>query len=577
MPTSDSTDTPQSIQTTALSRRTLLKGSALGAAALLVDATVGQTIGLPGAPVEAAELTGPSTTLTPYLVPTAPGVEFTAILTVGDLPADNGYRMVGIPDGLGAFLNGGGRGYDRSNDRRDSDERGRDRDTFTVLMNHELGNAAGIVRAHGSKGAFVSEWRIRRSDLKVLEGRDFTPDAAHVYNWVGGKYVQGTTAWNRFCSADLADPSAYRFRDLGTSQRIYLNGEENNDGRAWAHIATGPNRGQSWELPRLGRLAWENAVASPFPQEKTIVIGLDDGDLSTAATTAAPCEIWVYVGTKTRTGNEIERAGLTNGKLYGMRVTVAGAPLAEEGALTALGGATDTSTGSAGRFSLTLMGPAATPGDVSAWNTGAQLTADSVAKGLFRMRRIEDGAWDPRPGKSRDFYFVTTAITDPAPATTFTPSRLWRLRFDDIENPEAGGTITNLLPNASPQRMMDNICIDGLGRILIQEDLGNSATIGKVWMYIIDTGALIEIAQHNPTLFDPTSPHFMTADEEASGVIDASDILGDGWFLLDVQNHRAIPAPITPAPALDPYGLVQHGQLLAMYVPPRLGRGRGSN
>lgn len=297
-----------------LSRRALLQGSAVGAAALLLDSTLGTRLRA----ASAAASMGPSTTVTPYLLPSlAEGVDVTSLLTVADLPADNGYRMVGIPDGLGAFDNGDG--------------------TFTLLMNHELGSTAGIVRAHGSKGAFVSEWEIRKSDMHVLSGRDFTPSAAHVYNWSAGGYVTGTTAWQRFCSADLADPTAFGYRGLGTGERIYLNGEESDAGRAYAHIATGPNRGESWQLPKLGRLAWENAVASPHPQEKTIVVCLDDGDLSTAATTPAPCEIFVYVGTKTSEGNEIERAGLTNGKLYGMQVTVGGNPVLEEHVSNVLG------------------------------------------------------------------------------------------------------------------------------------------------------------------------------------------------------------------------------------------------
>jgi hypothetical protein len=61
-----------------------------------------------------------------------------------------GYRMAGIPDGLGAYDNGNG--------------------TFTVLMNHELGNTAGDVRAHGSKGAYVSDLTIDKATLSVLGG-----------------------------------------------------------------------------------------------------------------------------------------------------------------------------------------------------------------------------------------------------------------------------------------------------------------------------------------------------------------------------------------------------------------------
>lgn len=80
-------------------------------------------------------ITGPSSSQTPYLTPTAPGWSSTSILTVGD--AIGGYQMVGIPDGLGAFSNGDG--------------------TMTVLANHELGNTSGTIRGHGAIGAFVSK------------------------------------------------------------------------------------------------------------------------------------------------------------------------------------------------------------------------------------------------------------------------------------------------------------------------------------------------------------------------------------------------------------------------------------
>ena len=48
--------------------------------------------------------TGPSSSQSPYVTPTAPGVEVTSILTVGDSVGN--YTMVGIPDGLGAYDNG---------------------------------------------------------------------------------------------------------------------------------------------------------------------------------------------------------------------------------------------------------------------------------------------------------------------------------------------------------------------------------------------------------------------------------------------------------------------------------------
>jgi len=58
--------------------------------------------------------------------------------------------------------------------------------------------------------------------------------------------------------------------------------------------------------------------------------------------------------------------------------------------------------------------------------------------------------------------------------------------------------------------------------------------------------------------------HPSTQDEESSGIIDASDILGRGWFLLDVQAHKL---------SADPE-LVEGGQLLALFVDPRIGDNR---
>jgi hypothetical protein len=48
----------------------------------------------------------------------------------------------------------------------------------------------------------------------------------------------------------------------------------------------------------------------------------DDGNINPAsAASANPCEVFIYIGSKQASGNEIERAGLTNGKFYGVRVS----------------------------------------------------------------------------------------------------------------------------------------------------------------------------------------------------------------------------------------------------------------
>jgi hypothetical protein len=247
--------------------------------------------------------------------------------------------------------------------------------------------------------------------------------------------------------------------------------------------------------------------------------------------------VYVYAGAKQQQGGPIERAGLTNGALYGVAVSEM---VDEPGTADPLGG-DDMST-----FTL------APHGNVENWS-GQQLQDDSELKNVTEFLRPEDGHWDP--SNPNHFYFVTTAAFNQ-------PSRLWRLEFTDRTNPALGGTIRLLLEGDEPAgtdqyRMLDNMTIDRHGHVLIQEDPGNNAYIARIWQYDIATGTLTEIAHHDPARFVAGGSMFLTQDEESSGIIDASVLLGDGWFLLDVQAH------FTHA---DPE-LVQGGQLLALYNP----------
>jgi hypothetical protein len=183
--------------------------------------------------------------------------------------------------------------------------------------------------------------------------------------------------------------------------------------------------------------------------------------------------------------------------------------------------------------------------------TGAALQTASVDALVTGFQRPEDAAWDPND--SNDLYMVTTASFS-------TASRLWKLSFVDASRPELGGTISMLLDGSEGQHMFDNIAVDQVGHVYLQEDPGGQAHLAKVWRYDIATDVLTLVAQHNPVFFDPASATFLTNDEEASGIIDASDILGPGWFLLDVQAHFAIAGE-----------LVQGGQLLAMFDPAAAG------
>src|ERR671919_611923 len=132
--------------------------------------------------VLANDITGPSSSESPYLLRARSGVVTVSLLTVGDsvnLKPDGvtPYRMVGIPDGLGAFDNGDG--------------------TFTLLMNHEIPSGLGITRAHGAPGAFVSRWIIRTDGLTVLHGEDLIKNVL-VWNATTSQYEPATVAQKTF-------------------------------------------------------------------------------------------------------------------------------------------------------------------------------------------------------------------------------------------------------------------------------------------------------------------------------------------------------------------------------------------
>src|SRR4030095_5939401 len=251
-----------------------------------------------------------------------------------------------------------------------------------------------------------------------------------------------------------------------------------------------------------------------------IVACMDDATITTG-------NVYFYVGTKGNTGNAIEKAGLAGGKLYAVKIS--GFPQ-ERTSSTAINNTPAPGT----HFDLVKLSGAP-------HLTGGPLDTASALAGATYFSRPEDGAWDP--SNLTDFYFNTTDQLDQVNdgiGTQVGHSRVWRLRFKDLEHPEKGGTVEAVLDGTESQNMMDNITIDKYGHITLLEDVGSSPHNGKIWEYDIKTDKLKKIAKHDPARFGniniAATPPF-TQDEESSGVIDVQDILGAGWYLIDDQSH----------------------------------------
>ena len=269
----------------------------------------------------------------------------------------------------------------------------------------------------------------------------------------------------------------------------------------------------------------------------------------------------IYVGTKTNTGSEIDKAGLTNGEFRFINVS----GIAAENRTSGLANA----------------GPVVKTGN---------FTLSATAATTFL--RPEDGAWDTQ--SSNKFYFATTDRVDEfkdsfdsSDAGTAIDqvgrSRLWSLTFSDITDPFAGGTIEMLLDGTEAHQMFDNLTVDGDGNVIITEDVGNYARNGKVWKYNPTTLGLTEIAAHDVARFGQvvggintpaTAPY--NQDEEFSGVIDITDIMagsplntglaGERWYLMDDQAHYVLDTDLI-TPGIQG-AQVEGGQLIAVHVVP---------
>jgi hypothetical protein len=447
---------------------------------------------------------GPSTSTAPYIVPTDANVRFTSILTAGDaLPGDGVFA--GEPDGLCAFDNGDG--------------------TITILVSHQLTAGKGIVRDHGSTGSYIDRIVVDKATLQVVSADDLIK-SVQVWNDANDHYVTGTTAFRSFACAEVADQTAFynAGSSLGTQSHILLTGEEGGSGtgRAYAVMVDGPQAGVAFELPYLGNMNVEAIMANPVAQDMTLLAITDD---------SVGGQVYFYIGQKQATGTDIEKAGLTGGDFYGLKVSgfaneVNGTPVS-------------------GSFTLQEIGPG---GDVSNMGGGA-IQSESVAEGVTGFLRPEDCAWDP--DNPNVLYFVTT--------NSFTGnSRLYQATFTDINNPQLGGTIVAVLDGSEGQHMFDNIEISG-GKIILQEDAGDNSYVSKIWQYDIATDTLTELAAFDPAKFTPGSPGYITQYEESSGVLDVTALLGDSntrAYLVDAQLHVATGDPAT----------YQKGQLMVMYV-----------
>ncbi len=470
-----------------------------------------------------------ATSVKPYVEPVGGSYQVKALFSADDkVPLLGGapgqeYRMVGIPDGLGAHPD------------RD--------DTSTLFMNHELGFTAQsepVVGGPKNRGAIVSQWTLNGDGDPVAGKRAY--DRIFDENTllgpapVVGNEAQMPRQFARFCSGFLAGPTN------GFDRHIYLTNEEATapdtfDGMGGLSVAI--YNGELHTLPKLGRYPKENTVVQPSRGSQTVIFATEDGPAT------LDNQLYMYVGKKERSRNAsaLARNGLDNGKLYVFR-------------------SLDPNRNSERTF---------TSGSVTGeWLeipnaedlADAQLEAASDAAGAMTFVRPEDGAFNPN--NPNEFFFDTTGSSSGADDGVNELGRLYSLRLHPGD-PLKPATLSVVFNSDAVVAAGDDIAIspDNIDvssqYLMINEDgttesravMAAKGRDGSIWRFDlakgpagavgVDVSTATRVAQLDPPGRDGVAVG--PGVWETSGIIDASRLFGRDTWLSDVQAHPPTAAP----------------------------------
>ncbi len=533
-----------------------------------------------------------------------------AIFTVGDdLPGAEGiYTPPGILDGLGAYELDG--------------------NTVRVLANHELRNALGYEYevSNGQGGTFsligarVSYFDINKETFEIEESGlaydliyDANGEIATDNSFLANIDTDGDgvddigNGFSRFCSSILIE--AQQFGDgRGLTDTIYFTGEE--DGGRFNPVGGGEwaldvETGAIWQIPAMGRGAWENITEVDTGNTTHVAFILADDTSPFDADgdeEVEPAPAYLYVGEKNPDGDFLERNGLRDGKLY-VWVSNTGETLPSQF------NTSGTLNGSWVEIDNTpqlenASEDGSTGFDEYGYPSQSNLFSQAEALGAFGFSRPEDVATNPEDGS--EIVLASTGVDtyDINPDTgngadSFGTMYSIDTSFDADGTPTATSLTILYDGDADPTRALrspDNLDWADDGLIYIQEDeaeedtaSGDEVLFGEgaanpneAGIVTLDpeTGEVIRIANMDrsvvvdPTLDDPDAAVDVDADPEglpngeweSSGILDVSTLFGQApgsLLIFDVQAHGIEDqTEINPESRINDDDLVEGGQLL---------------
>jgi hypothetical protein len=585
--------------TSIVSARGVRPGLIAVAAAILITAT------LPFAAGAATPQNGFKTGQ-PAMLTTAPGspigMEIKPILTVGDMIGS--YRYEAIPDAISMLQSG--------------------KNQATLLINHELSTVpfpyvAGPTAANSFNdfdNSLVSKLVMRQGG-QVLSAELVIPSSAN---------------YQRFCSNYLGTAGA------GFSRPILLTNEEGIDwvndagaafpaveGGAGAHeagaaVAYDVNNDSYTTVWGMGRLNHENDVTLPGYGHPVVLSG-DDPFVSNPAQS----QVYQYL------------AGSADGLLADEGTLYAFVPDDRYSAINDYYDFAISSTASiSGHFvavpkqiatgknddgtdmlssdvPVELGGPYDPPLADGTWQRAPLSTAGidgpqwilehwGDLNNVFQFVRIEDIAWDKRPGMSNVVYLADSGRgATSAGGNGFISSngRVWKMVLDPSDPTKVTSLSILIEGDDNPVKTVDEIhqpdnLETTLNGLYVQEDPGGSqqfdaaqqvsdaarATTARFWQYRFSDGALNAVAKvdqsadEGPTDEDAATTAGRWGEWETTGLIDVSSVFGPGKFLVNVQAHTlyvdvdSTSAPDNLAPAGPDWTWKREGgQLLLVTIP----------
>ena len=514
---------------------------------------------------------GFKTTRPSMLTPVMAGVTVTPLLTVGDVLA-SGYRFEAIPDGISLRTRGNGR--------------------VDVFVNHETSkvpfpyNAASPTAANGENdfdNAQVSQLILKQRSAGVLNGSFVISSSSGYQRFCSNYLATATEGFDRKILFTNEESPDYVYRQEDSWPPVMGSPEEEEAGLVVAlEVATGKHR----PIYGMGRHNHENNVPVPG-YGKPVVLSGDDtftsGPLtgvfpagavpaqsqlysyiapSTDALLADQGDLWAFVSDTPGVKNYydvIPSSGtVVKGHFIKVPKDIATGKNPDGSELKAAdkGYPLPPTNGS---WQLDLRSTTPVGIDGPQW----VLEYWSDINNVFQFVRVEDIAYDKRPGMENVVYIVdsgrgrTAAQSLDTPNFRSTNGRIWKMVLDP-DDPTVVTSLTvqvegddNPVKTPTEIHQPDNLESTRTG-LVVTEDPGSSqqypfgstdpdATTARLW-YVPFSGTpqivakVDQSADGGPTDVDGRAPGNLGA-WETSGIVDASAVFGRGAFLIDVQAH----------------------------------------